>query len=102
MSKEHNPDNNPNYWFAFHPHQQAFLAKYPKTFVAFGCGSARRIVLVPYSTFKPWLESSWTTTNDDRTYWHVVVYRKEQSYTLRLRKGKKLIDLTPYVLPSET
>ena len=101
VSKEHNPESNPNYWFAFHPHQQEFLAKYPKTFVAFGCGSAQRVILVPYSTFKPWLEDSWTTTNEDRTYWHVVIYRKARNFTLRLRKGNKPVDLTPYVLLNE-
>ena len=98
VSKEHNPENNPNYWFAFHPHQQEFLAPYAKKFMAFGCGSSKRVILVPYDTFKPWLEGSWTTTNDDRTYWHVVIYRKGERYTLRLRKGQKPVDLTSYLL----
>jgi len=34
-------------------------------------------------------------------YWHVVVYRKGQKFELRLRKGKKAVDLTPYVIASE-
>lgn len=101
VSKEHNPDTNPNYWFAFHPHQEEFLRQHPKSFVAFGCGSSKRLILVPFNSFTPWLQSAWTTTKDDRTYWHVVIYRKENSYTLRLRKGKKPIDLTPFALPEE-
>lgn len=101
VSKEHNPDSNPNYWFAFHPHQEEFLRQHPKSFVAFGCGSSKRLILVPFNSFTPWLQSAWTTTKDDRTYWHVVIYRKENSYTLRLRKGKKPIDLTPFALPEE-
>jgi hypothetical protein len=101
VSKEHNPGKNPNYWFAFHPHQQAFLAQYPTTFVAFGCGSGKQVLLVPYKTFEPWLEGSWTTTNDDRTYWHVVIYRKMHKFELRLRKGKKAIDVTHYLITSE-
>jgi hypothetical protein len=101
VSKEHSPEKNPNYWFAFHPHQQEFLAHYFSTYVAFGCGSGKQVLLVPYKTFEPWLEDSWTTTNDDRTYWHVVIYRKAQKFELRLRKGKKAIDVTPFLLTSE-
>jgi len=102
VSKEHNPEKNPNYWFAFHPHQQEFLSQYPTTYVAFGCGSSKQVLLVPYQTFQPWLEDSWTTTNDDRTYWHVVIYRKGQKFELRLRKGKKAIDVTPFLVVSES
>lgn len=101
VSKEHNPDSNPNYWFAFHPHQQEFLKLYPSPYVAFGCGSSRRIILLPYATFEPWLGDLWTTTKDDNTYWHVVIYRSEGSYSLRLRKGKRPIDLTSFAMPEE-
>jgi hypothetical protein len=99
VSKEHSPDTHPNYWFAFHPHQQGFLREHPNSYVAFGCGSSRRLILVPFSDFEPWLEAAWTTTKGDRTYWHIVIYRKENKYTLRRKKGEKTIDLTPYVLP---
>ena len=101
VSKEHGPESNPNYWFAFHPHQQAFLEKHPTAYVAFGCGSSEQLILVPYVDFKPWLQSTWITENGDRTYWHVVIYRDGAAYTLRLKKGSKAIDLTPYVVESE-
>jgi hypothetical protein len=59
VSKEHNPDTNPNYWFAFHPHQQEFLSKHPTSYVAFGCGSSERLILIPFADFAPWLASTW-------------------------------------------
>lgn len=102
VSKEHNSESNPNYWFAFHPHQQEFLRQHPKPYVAFGCGSSKRIILLPFATFEPWLADSWTTTTEERTYWHVVIYRKESTFTLRLRKGKKPVDLTGFALPEES
>jgi hypothetical protein len=102
VSKEHNPDTYPNYWFAFHPHQQVFLDAHEQSFVAFGCGSSKRVIVVPFKVFQPWLAASWTTTNGDRTYWHVVIYRKGSKYTMRRKKGEKTIDLTPYALPEET
>lgn len=101
VSKEHNPDTHPNYWFAFHPHQQEFLRQYPKSYVAFGCGTSARLLLIPYVDFEPWLEEMWTTSNDDRIYWHVVIYREGDGYTLRRKKGAKPINVTPYILAGE-
>lgn len=101
VSKEHNPDTHPNYWFAFHPHQQEFLRQHPKAYVAFGCGTSARLLLIPYADFEPWLEDMWTTSNDDRIYWHVVIYREGDGYTLRRKKGAKPIDVTPYLLAGE-
>lgn len=101
VSKEHSPEANPNYWFAFHPHQQTFLKKHSLAYVAFGCGSSERLILVPYKDFEPWLKHTWTTENGERTYWHVAVYRDGEKYSFRMKKGENAIDLTPYVLKSE-
>ena len=100
VSKEHNPDTNPNYWFAFHPHQQEFLVKHSTSYVAFGCGSSERLILVPYIEFKPWLAGTWTTEKEDRMYWHIVIYRDDEHYYLRLKKGEKAINLSSYLLPA--
>ena len=101
VSKEHNPDTHPNYWFAFHPHQQEFLRQHPKAYVAFGCGTSTRLLLIPYVDFEAWLQDMWTTSNEDRIYWHVVIYREGDGYTLRRKKGAKPIDVTPYLLAGE-
>jgi len=101
VSKEHNPDTNPNYWFAFHPHQKESLKITPKSFVAFGCGNSKRILLIPFSDFESWLDGMWTTQKKDRYYWHVVIYRKGDKYTLHRKKGEKNIDLTMYLMKSE-
>ncbi len=99
VSKEHNPEGAPSYWFAFHPHQQDFLAPFKNTFVSFGCGSSKRVLLIPYEKFKPWLANAGTTTNEGRMYWHIVISRKKEVYSMRLRKGTKPVDLTPFALP---
>ncbi len=41
VSKEHITAGQPNYWFAFHPHQQDFLDAAAQAYVAFGCGSSK-------------------------------------------------------------
>jgi hypothetical protein len=98
VSKEHNPDSAPNYWFAFHPHQEEALKGAKRPYVAFGCGTSKRVLLIPFSEFGSWLKGMWTTQNGERHYWHVVIYRKEDKYFLHRKKGEKTIDLTQYVL----
>lgn len=102
VSKEHNPDANPNYWFAFHPHQKESLQSTSKSFVAFGCGTSKRLLLIPFSDFESWLEGMWITQKDDRFYWHIVIYRKDDKYTLHRKKGEKNIDLTSYLLRKDS
>ena len=101
VSKEYNPDTHPNYWFSFHPHQQEFLRKHAKAYVAFGCGTSARLIVIPYADFELWLQDMWTTSNDDRMYWHVVIYREGDHYTLRRKKGAKSVDVTSYLLAAE-
>lgn len=101
VSKEHDPDTTPNYWFAFHPHQRDVLKQASRGFVAFGCGSSRRLLLIPFLAFDQWLDGFWTTQKEDRFYWHVVIYRKEEKYTLHRKKGVKDVDLTKYLLTEE-
>ena len=102
VSKEHTPDTNPNYWFAFHPHQLDFLRSAPQSYVVLGCGSSRRVIMIPFADFEPWLEAMWTTQNDGRSYWHVVVHRKGDTYSLHRKKGAQNIDLTSYVLSDDS
>jgi hypothetical protein len=101
VSKEHNSDTNPSYWFAFHPHQKTSLQSVPKACVAFGCGSSKRVLLIPFSDFESWLDGMWTTQKDDRYYWHVAISRTGDTYTLHRKRGQKNIDLTSYLLAKD-
>jgi hypothetical protein len=99
VSKEHDPDTQPNYWFAFHPHQKDFLENAETGYVAFGCGSAERLLLIPFSVFRAWIDGLWTTEAEDRFYWHVVIYREDGQLILHRKKGESRIDLTAYLVP---
>lgn len=86
------------YWFAFHPHQEEYLKAFETAYVALGCGSADTVFLVPFSVFAPLLQHMWTTRREDRMYWHVVVYQRNDQYTLSqplLQKGA-VVDITNY------
>ena len=102
VSKEHHPDTSPGYWFAFHPHQRDALRQMAEAFVAFGCGSSKRLLLIPFSDFEQWLDGLNTTQKEDRLYWHVIIHRKGENYTLQRKKGEKAVDLTKYLMQDKT
>ena len=56
ISREHVRGGTHSYWFAFHPHQAEYLADSERSFVAFGCGSEQRLLMIPYTEFALWLE----------------------------------------------
>lgn len=88
------------YWYAFHPHQKEALEKAAERYVAFGCGSEKQILLIPYDEFAGWLDGlNITTKSEDRFYWHVNISWQSNRFILHRKKGFEHIDLTPYVLP---
>lgn len=98
VSREHEGANVLSYWFAFHPHQREALSAAAEAYVAFGCGSARDILLIPFSDFDRWVDGLWTTERDDRFYWHVRIRRREGRFILDRKAGHDPVDLTPYLL----
>ena len=98
VSKEYDSDKKPNYWFAFHKHQRLLLQDAHIAYVAFGCGSSDRILLIPFNIFDTWLEKMWTTQRENGYYWHVVIFKNGEKYSLHRKKGEKNIDLTSYLI----
>jgi len=100
ISKEHHRSNRIGYWFAFHPSQQAVLQKYPKAWVAFGCGSERTIIFVPLQDFLSWLPLLNKTDLEERFYWHVIIEKEGENFRLNTKRGYDDVDLTPFLLGS--
>jgi hypothetical protein len=98
VSREHRRSGQPAYWFAFHPHQSEFLLEADSSFVAFGCGSPERVLLIPFADFEPLLDGLNTTEKADRSYWHVPIVRDELRFNLLRRKGRSNVNLTKYVV----
>lgn len=86
------------YWYAFHPHQKEKLEAAREGYVAYGCGSDKIVLLIPFKDFAPWLEGMWTTQLEDRFYWHVSIRQEGAKLALRRRKGFSEIDLTKYLV----
>lgn len=86
ISKQHPPFNNQfdaRYWFAFHPHQEAFLDKFQNGYACYGCGDEQTIFAIPLTFIRPKLNDMWKTKNGEKDYKHIVIYRREGKYFLR-------------------
>jgi len=93
VSKNHGTDETPKFWFAFHPHQKESLSKYNNAYVCFGCGSKDNVFVFKFKDFISYLDKMWTTENDDRMYWHIVIKKVNNKYLL-MRGEKDHIDVT--------
>jgi len=99
VSKEHDSDTYPNYWFAFHPHQKEFLQEAEESWAVFGCGSSAVTIMIPLYDLVEWLDGLWVTeTTEGKMYWHVLIYKTKTGYELRRKKGEDRIDLSDYVI----
>jgi hypothetical protein len=99
ISREHTRSGSPSYWFAFHPHQAEYLEGTESSYVAFGCGSERQLLLIPYREFHGWIEGmNETTTSKGRTYKHVSIFHTGNRFELVRRQGWPRVDLTRYLL----
>jgi len=96
ISRRHNVGAGKGYWFAFHPYQRDFLKSRTNAFVAFGCGSADTIIVVPFTDFQPLLEGLNTTNRGDTFYWHVKIQEKANSFILHRKPSFAHTDLTKY------
>lgn len=100
VSRTHSWSRAGAFWFAFHPHQREFLGRAKTAYVAFGCGSPETVILFPAKTFLPWLDRMNVTKKEERTYWHVKIYR-DGDRLLLVQTGDAIdIDVTPYRLPA--
>jgi len=98
ISKRHGTEEAPKYWFAFHPYYDDFLSAFPKSYVAYGCGDASQLALIPYEVFKPLVPFFWKTEREDRIYHHVVILEREGKLQLQVPKKGETVDITDRLL----
>ena len=82
VSKEYHLNGILRYWYAFRPSQQELLKSGKESYIALGCGSAEKIILMPYEDFEPHLSIMRTTETDERFYWHVEIFEKNDQFLL--------------------
>jgi hypothetical protein len=101
VSKTHRLQGRESYWFAFHPHQNDFLAdRGAKSFLILGCGTPDRVLALPYERMRTWLDDLWVTERDNgQQYWHIRLQAHGGKLWLDRRNGKGKLDVSEYLLP---
>lgn len=99
VSRLYGSEVAPSYWYGFHPHQKDSLEKCQESYVAFGCGSAETVLLIPMNDFGQWLEGMNMTRKPERFYWHVHIFAEDGRFVIHRKRGYERIDVTRYLLP---
>ena len=97
-SKRYDGPNGDGYWYGFRPNQDVFLSGKESSFVAFGCGSENRVILIPFESFREFIPELSATYNNDGelTHSHVFIVESENGFALKV--GDRFVVLDEYVL----
>jgi hypothetical protein len=98
MSKWH--AKNENYWYAYHPHQDKFLATTKQGYFVLGMMDSEAAVALPVEVIRQNLTKLNTTiTPDGRSYWHIHVSRSGKGgLSLQRAKGEPPLPVDRYML----
>lgn len=97
VSKCYERKNLLRYWYAFRTAQKEFLEEIEQSFIALGCGSDESILLIPYSIFESYLNFFSKTVKENRYYWHVEVYHKNNTFEIRRNNDVNAV-VTKYLI----
>jgi hypothetical protein len=102
MSKWH--AKNENYWYAYHPHQDQFLATSKQGYFVLGMMDSEAAVALPVEVIRQNLSKlNTTTTPDGRTYWHIHVSRSGSGgLSLQRAKGEPPLPLDRFIVRATT
>ena len=82
-SKQHERANETEFWFGFSPVQRDYLTQNKgESYIAYGCGSERTILLMPFKVFEPHLENMSIAQKDKIKHWHVHIFESSGRYYL--------------------
>jgi hypothetical protein len=98
MSKWH--AKNENYWYAYHPHQDGFLASVRRGYFVLGMMDSEAAVALPADVIRQNLgKLNTTTAPDGRSYWHIHISHSETGeLVLHRAKGEPPLPLGQYTL----
>lgn len=97
ISKRHEvTSHDGKYWFAFHPYQKEYLSDFEESYCAYGCENSSKLFLIPISDMNELTEFLWTTENEERMYWHIVIFEDNNSFKLQVPKKDTYLDINKY------
>ncbi|WP_211655323.1 hypothetical protein [Planococcus alpniumensis] len=97
VSKEYPKKDSIRYWYAIHPRHIEFLNQSTASNIAFGCGSEKKIIIIPTEIFINHIDEFRITTKDNGNfYWHIDIIEKDKEYFLLLSNSKNQVNVTKY------
>ncbi|APG27071.1 hypothetical protein A7E78_04010 [Syntrophotalea acetylenivorans] len=99
VSKSHITGDKTYYWYAYHPHFNEVLEKYKESYLAFGCGSPEKVLLLKMDKFVELLPKLNVTNKEDRMYWHVHFFDSpDGKMCLHFKGGETALDVTEFLV----
>ena len=87
------------YWYAFHPQWDDFLAKTNRGLFVLGCMDSEFAFAIPHDVLRTRLSDLNTTTKNGRTYWHIQIpLTATGHYYLNCQKSGNHLDLAQYTI----
>src|SRR5947209_179634 len=95
-----------DYWFGLTSTQKRFLDEGTAAYIAFGCGSPEKTILMPFDRVSPLLDNLKVTRSGDGNSadtlkWHVDIMEKNNSFVLRQYGSGENLDISQYLLPND-
>lgn len=97
-SKGRDTGGRREYWFGLRINHKGALEGVENPYLALGCGSINKILLIPYFDFQKWLGDMSTSGDMRITHWNINVIEKQGNYILRLKPSCQNVDITKYKL----
>jgi hypothetical protein len=95
-----------DYWFGLTSTQKRFLDEGAEAYIAFGCGSPKKTLLIPFHKVRPLLDNMKVSRYGDNNSadglkWHVDIIEKHNVFYLRQSRSEDNVDISQYLLPSD-
>jgi uncharacterized protein with ParB-like and HNH nuclease domain len=84
------------YWFGYMNSQKEFLSWQKQSWVAFECGSPKKVILFPQEEFEPYLKHMNVT---EGRHWHVVILEAGSKFFLQLPLSQQKDEVTGRLVP---
>ncbi len=96
VSKHYNKPGQQNYWYAYHPHIEAYLSGSKSGYFVLGMMDRDAVYMIPVSEMEKYKKELSTTTKDSRNYWHINLYDINGVIYLSLPKKGTKVSLEKY------
>lgn len=101
VSKEYGSDADCTYWYTLRPSHIEFLDHGGNGFLALGCGSGDRTMLLPWTVLRPLLIEMNVTEREGEKHYHIKLHGVTPELRLGLPVKGRRLDVSSYMLAGD-